>query len=114
MSELYELTLRKDIKNRFLVTGVRPYFTYRDGKRTDAIEGYKYEVLPLSDKTVGVCTIKVPGQPAISTDAVLKNDIIVSFENITFTPYYSKATGKREVSIKADKIMKAEKSSTER
>ena len=107
MSELYELKMRSDIENRFLVIGVRPYYVYEDDKRTDKVAGHTYDVLPLSDKSIGVQSIKVPGQSAISKAAISENDIIVGFENVRFTPYYSNRTHKREISIKADKVIKA-------
>lgn len=107
MSELYELKMRSDIDNRFLLIGVKPYYIYEDDKRTDRVAGHVYDVLPTSDKTIGVCSIKVPGQAVISKAAIAEKDIYVGFENVRFTPYFNNRTHKREVSIKADKVIKA-------
>ena len=104
MSELYEMRMRKDIENRFLLLSFKPFYVYEDNKRTDKIGGFVYDVLPLSDKTVGVKSIKVPGQNIVSQEDLKKKDIIVAFENVTFTPYYSERTGKREISIRAEKV----------
>ena len=107
MGELYELRMRKDLENRFLLVGVKPYYFYENDKKTDKVAGHVYDVLPASDKTIGVKSIKVPGQAVVSMAAIAEKDIYVGFENVTFTPYYNNRTHKKEVSIKADKVVKA-------
>lgn len=104
MSELYELRMRRDIDNRFLLIGLKPYYAYENEKKTDKVLGFVYDVLPLSDKTVGVKSIKVPGQAIVSKADISANDIIVGFENVRFTPYFDNRAGRRQISIKADKV----------
>lgn len=46
--------LPDDLGSEFLVTGVRPFYLYENGERTDKIGGYKYmTVLPPRDSQGG-------------------------------------------------------------
>ena len=34
----------KTVGNNLILIGVRPYYRYEDGKKTDKVEGYRYDI----------------------------------------------------------------------
>ena len=84
---------------RMNLTGVEPYYSYEAGKKTDKIEGYKYNVV-LLDKEYEKISIKIAGSRLIEEQE--KYDIPVKFSGLEVSFYqdfttknlYLKATAK--------------------
>lgn len=84
---------------RMNLTGVEPYYNYEAGKKTDKIEGYKYNVV-LLDKEYEKISVKIAGNRLIEDQE--KYDIPIKFVGLEVGFYqdfsnknlYLKATAK--------------------
>lgn len=97
----FDYVLKAHIKNYFIVTAVFPDYEWENGKATDKLKGYKLKTVCPSahyDETV----IKIDVEKCLLTsDEVLKAPVPVTFENLTFSSYFSPQTGKTEYVGKA-------------
>lgn len=66
---------------RMQLVGVEPYFSYRDGKKTEDIEGYKYTVV-LLEKEYEKLSVKVEGAKQIDIQEGEKVDIPIKFTDL--------------------------------
>lgn len=92
-----------------ILKNVNLRYKYEDGKKTDSVAGYVYEVV--NSKTLDTFSVLVEGskKPIVTNDEILaKNDedehIFVEFENARLKVYYSTSTKRIEDSIKADGV----------
>ena len=84
---------------RMNLTGVEPYYSYEAGKKTDKIEGFKYNIV-LLDKDYEKISVKIAGTRLIEEQE--KYDIPVKFNDLEVGFYqdfstknlYLKATAK--------------------
>lgn len=84
---------------RMNLTGVEPYYNYEAGKKTDKIEGYKYNVV-LLDKEYEKISVKIAGNRLLEEQE--KYDIPIKFVGLEVGFYqdfstknlYLKATAK--------------------
>ncbi len=84
---------------RMNLTGVEPYYSYEAGKKTDKIEGFKYNIV-LLDKDYEKISVKIAGTRLIEEQE--KYDIPVKFNGLEVGFYqdfstknlYLKATAK--------------------
>lgn len=99
----------------FLLISITPIREYADGKATDKVIGFKYEVVDTVnfDKIF----VKIPGQPVplMSNDELLElrekgEKVAVEFEDATVLPYWNWATKSVEDSFAATdvRLVKAE------
>lgn len=65
--------------NKFAVIGITEYYKYKDGLKTDEIEGYKYETV-LLDYDFEKISIKIPGECMLEKHE--KMNILVEFQNL--------------------------------
>ena len=92
-----------------ILINVAPYYNYVDGKKTDAVIGYRYTVV--EDKNFDKINVKIPSTtPAISQETIdsAKQRILVSFENAFAKPYRT-PSGNYDLSITASGINIANK-----
>lgn len=89
-----------------ILKSVNVRYKYEDGKRTEKVLGYVYEVV--NAKTLDTFSVLVEGEKkpiATNEDISNSNDvdkhIYVEFENAYLRPYFSTVTNKIEDSIKA-------------
>ena len=71
-----------------VVTGVRPYYTYENGVRTDKLEGFRYSVI-LLEKGYYALNVKIPGEQKI--EWVPGQSIPVKFTGLKLKLYYDRA-----------------------
>lgn len=71
-----------------VVTGVRPYYTYENGVRTDKLEGFRYSVI-LLEKGYYALNVKIPGEQKI--ELVPGQSIPVKFTGLKLKLYYDRA-----------------------
>lgn len=90
--------------NTFILLNVREAKNYEDGKVTNDVIGYRYEVV--DTETFEKFMVKVIGtSPVISQESIENSTkkVKVSFTNAVAKPYRT-STGNYELSIKADSI----------
>jgi len=87
----------------FILTDIRPYYQYKDGERTEKIDGYRYAVA-LPHKKMEKLNIKVEQKsPLIDTDEEeIPIGQRVDFENLEVGSYFMK--GNINISAKAKKV----------
>lgn len=96
--------------SHFFLIGVEPYYQYdpATGKRTELIEGYRYELVETSRFTH--INLKVPGHSAIITSDELDqrmdaNDrVFVTMDGAFLKPYFSMKSKQIEDSFFASRI----------
>ena len=89
----------RDLGSEMLVTGVRPYYTYENGNRTDKVEGYKYEsVLPM--RSYEKLDIKVPGAKRIEVPA--GQYVAVRYDGLAVKLYFDNSNRVRLTAKAAD------------
>lgn len=97
----FNIVLKKEIKNEFIVTGMYKDYEWVDGKPTDTIKGYKLKTVCPSaqyDETV----IKIEAQnPPLNEENLRDSSVKVTFENLTFMSYFNSNTKKTEYIGKA-------------
>ena len=67
-----------------IATSVRPYYEFVDGKRTDKVLGYRYDVV-LPQHGYEPLAVKVPG--AKTLDVQDCESILVEFDDLCVRPY---------------------------
>ena len=93
--------LPDDLGSEFLVTGVRPFYLYENGERTDKIGGYKYmTVLPA--KGFAKADVKVAGSPRL--DVSPGEYVPVRYDGLEAKLYYD--NNNRVLSFKAVDVHK--------
>lgn len=78
----------------YRLTGIRPYYEYKEGVRTTNIKGYTYEVV-LIEKGFEKINVKIEGEDKLSNDVSyeqLDKGIPVIFEGIE-PGIYAKSSG---------------------
>ncbi len=99
----------------FLLITIAPIHEYTDGKATDKIIGFKYEVVDTVD--FNKIWVKIPGQPVplMSNEELLElrdkgEKVAVEFEDATVLPYWNWATKSVDDSFSATdvRLVKAE------
>ena len=94
--------LPDDLGSEFLVTGVRPFYLYENGERTDKIGGYKYmTVLPA--KGFAKADVKVPGSPRL--DVSPGEYVPVRYDGLEAKLYYDN-NNRVQLSFKAVDVHK--------
>lgn len=97
----FQLSLKDEIKNQFIVTGVYPDYEWKDGKPTEKLKGYKYRTVCPSagyDETI----VKIEQtKPSVDPDTVETQPVLVSFEQLEFKSFYNNTSGKLEYTAKA-------------
>lgn len=99
----------------FLLISIAPIHEYADGKATDKVIGFKYEVVDTVnfDKIF----VKIPGQPVplMSNEELLElrnkgEKVAIEFVNATVLPYFNWTTKSIEDSFSASdvRLIKAE------
>lgn len=95
--------------NDFIVLRIEPFYEYADGKKTDRLEGYKYEVVDTTN--FDRLKVKIKGQPApLMSDEQLQEfresgrKVLVEFINGTVMPYWSPTTKSVEDAFSAEGI----------
>ncbi len=104
-----KLTLADGVKNEFLVTACTKDYVWENGKQTDKLKGYKLRtVCPSAGFEETFVKIETSKEP-LNADSLEENPVAVSFEELTFTSYYSLATKRIEYSASAKglKVIKA-------
>lgn len=100
----FNLVLKKEIQNEFIVTAMYKDLEWVDGKPTNKIKGYKLKTVCPSaqyDETI----VKIECQnPPLDEDALNKNPITVTFENLTFSSYYNSNSNRTEYVGKASGV----------
>ena len=93
----------------FILLRIEPVYEYIDGKRTDNLEGYRYEVVDTIN--LDRLRVKIKGQSApLMSDEELQErredgqKILVEFVNGTVMPYWNPNTKSVEDSFSADGI----------
>lgn len=76
----------KTVGTELLLVGVAPSYAYEDGKRTDKIVGYKYEIVLLQHAYDKV-SVKIEGDLRIELQE--NEAVFVALENLTLTPYWT-------------------------
>jgi len=87
-----------------LLLGVAPYYEYVDGKKTEKLLGYKYNIV--EDKTFEKFSVKIASKaPVITQEQVdaSKERIKVTFENAFAKPYRT-TYGDYDLSVSATGI----------
>jgi hypothetical protein len=84
-------TLSKPLKDiighEYVLTGIRPYFEYVNGKRTDKQLGFAYEIV-LLDRVFEKVPVRIVGAHAqIDEDKITGKGVPVVFENLTENVY---------------------------
>lgn len=110
------ITLRKKFgfefifkSNIFIVLRIDPFYEYADGKKTDRLEGYKYEVVDTAN--FDRLKVKVKGQstPLMSDEQLQElresgRKVLVEFINGAVMPYWSPTTKSVEDAFSAEGI----------
>lgn len=95
--------------SKFILRSVVPRFKYENGKKTDTVEGYVYDVVNAS--TFDDMRIVVPGTIPVMTneEIVLLREsgtsVQLEFANATVQVYVNSSTHHLEESIKADSVL---------
>ncbi len=87
-----------------ILLGVAPYYEYVDGKKTENLLGYKYNIV--EDKSFEKFSIKIASKAPVITQEQIdtsKERIKVSFENAIAKPYRT-TYGDYDLSITATGI----------
>lgn len=105
MNKFYELQVRQDLRDsKFLLERVVPVYEYKNNVKTENLIGYKYQVLPWEDKSLGEQVIKVLDTElplGVSVDEP-PEDVFLRFDDwFPCTEWYNRQTKKREVSVRA-------------
>lgn len=61
------IDVNSTLGNKFFLTGVSPYYSYENGKKTEKIEGYKYTVAVVS-MNLDKISVKISGDQKISLE----------------------------------------------
>ena len=93
----------------YILKSVTPKYKYEDGKKTDEVTGFSYEVV--NTNTYNFYNIVIEGgkKPIITNDELVTlqengEHVLVEFEYARIRPYYSTLTKQIEDSVKADKV----------
>lgn len=93
----------------FLLISIAPIHEYADGKATDKVVGFKYEVVDTVD--FNKIWVKIPGQPAplMSSEKLLElrgagEKVAIEFINVMVSPYWNWTTKSIEDSFTATDI----------
>lgn len=54
---------------KMLLVGVTPYYAYKDGRRTDVVDGYRYSIV-LPERAFDRIEVKIPGKQLVETPEV--------------------------------------------
>lgn len=102
----FGVLFKRDI---FIALQIEPMYEYADGKRTDKLEGYRYEVVDTTN--FDRLRVKIKGQSApLMTDEELQTlresgqKVLVAFINGTVMPYWNPNSKTVEDSFSADGI----------
>ena len=92
----------KPVGNNLILIGVRPYYRYEDGKKTDKVEGYRYDIV-LANRKYEQISVKIAGEQRL---AFTEDDsgIPVKFENLELRIYYQWHPSSYDVSATATDI----------
>lgn len=93
-------TLGKNMK----LTGMREVYVYVDGKRTDTLEGYKYEVV-LIDNGFEKLEFKIEETTPLFTDEQISKNINVKAVNPNISLYPNYRGGEVGINVTADKLI---------
>ena len=89
------MTLKPEIKNEFIATNIYPNYKWVDGKPTDEQEGWTIRaVCPSAQFEETIVRIDT-SDPPLDIDKLESDPQQVSFDNLTFTSYYSMKIGKQ-------------------
>lgn len=88
----------------FIITGVRPFFKYVDGKKTEQVSGYAYDSVSLD--SYEKFSIKVEeSKPVILQEEIEKSGGHVKAKAINFEgKFYRNQLGDYDFTSKADRI----------
>ena len=81
---------RKSFGNKTVLTGVRPSYVYVDGKKTDKIDGYAYEVV-LPEASYEKIVVKVKSDRPLVDKVVGSQE--VKFDNLEAKAYRTMTGG---------------------
>lgn len=85
----FNLKLKPEIKNEFIITNAYPAYEWENGKPTDKKKGWTLRTVCPSaqfDETM----IQVDGEnPPLDLDKLEEEPFMAVFENLEFTSYYS-------------------------
>lgn len=91
----------------FVALTILPVYRYVDGKRTDEVCGFRYDVV--DEIKYDRYSIKVQGEPLMSNEelqAMREHEkVMLQFENLSVYLYYSSQTKCYEDSYAADAVM---------
>lgn len=76
----------KTVGTELLLVGVAPSYAYENGRRTDTIIGYKYEVV-LPQRAYDKISVKIEGDLRIELQE--NETVFVALDNLTLTPYWT-------------------------
>jgi len=96
----------KSIGHKMILVGVQPFYVYENGRRTESIKGYKYEVA-LADKGYDKIAVKIDGNQQMDVTPEYQE---VSFENLEIFVYW--LNGNYEVGARAMAIHIAKNKAT--
>lgn len=95
----------KTLGKEMILVSQNPYFDYEDGKRTDRISGYKYEVV-LPEKSFEKVSIKIESLEPAFSDSEIQGNIRVAFDGLKVKLYQDFRTNQVKLTCQAQKIRK--------
>lgn len=86
-SKHFELKLKSEIRNEFIVTAMVADYAWENGKPTDKLLGWRLKTLcPSANYSETI--VKMEGEkPPLDKTTVEQGAVLVAFDDITFTPY---------------------------
>lgn len=89
-----------------ILIGIRPWFEYVNGEKTDKVLGTQYEVV-LPENGYEKLIVKVQGSPILTEEEIKDADSVIhiGFTGFIGKIYFNRRTSQNEVSAKAAKAM---------
>lgn len=97
----------------FILVGIEPFYQYADGKRTDQLAGYRYEVVETADFDKIKVKIKGQDKPIMTSERLQEiresgEKVVVQFTKAVNTLYLNRTLNSVEDSFSADSIQLVE------
>ncbi len=100
-SKHFNLVLKENIRNEFIVTSVLPDYAWENGVATERIKGWKLRtVCPSAAYDETMIKMEVE-KPPLEPEAVEVEPVLVSFVGLEFSSYHSSITKRTEFTGKA-------------
>lgn len=85
----FELKLKQNIRNEFILTAIMPQYVWQEGKPTNVVSGWKLRtVCPSAQYAETIIKLEGDNSP-LDVESIEKEPVLVAFEGLEFTPYIS-------------------------